>query len=443
MLTPDSTPERPPEPPARGFWAFISYSHRDEAWAKWLHRALERYRVPKALVGRTTANGVVPRRLYPVFRDRDELPGSPSLQEEIGRALAQSRALVVVCSPHAAASLYVNEEVLTFKRRGRQADIYCLLVDGEPNATDRPESGLLEALPAAVRFRVGADGALSDERAEPLAADVRKGKDARTGAKLKLIAGILGIGFDELRRREARRRIQQRLQVAAAALAVLLVVAGVWWNRQRALEGQQQIALAQRLVDQSTELLDSEDGDLIQRGVLLLLQALARLERQQPDLAENGEAAQARLAADQNLRRALALFYAPGVPLAPAPPPQTYADNGWASWTADAVAFSPDGRLLTAANSWGTDASAAVARWRLDGGGEQRRLRIAAPGREYAWPTATDIMNPRYFALSPDGEYLATVAERSWSGEPNVVAVYHLPVDRPLAHREYEGFMRG
>ena len=31
--------------------AFISYSHADTAVARWLHRALETYRLPKGLVG--------------------------------------------------------------------------------------------------------------------------------------------------------------------------------------------------------------------------------------------------------------------------------------------------------------------------------------------------------------------------------------------------------
>jgi hypothetical protein len=33
------------------YWAFISYSHQDKSWGRWLHRALETYRVPQRLVG--------------------------------------------------------------------------------------------------------------------------------------------------------------------------------------------------------------------------------------------------------------------------------------------------------------------------------------------------------------------------------------------------------
>jgi hypothetical protein len=36
------------------YWAFISYSHADVAWSAWLHKTLERYRVPRQLVGRST-----------------------------------------------------------------------------------------------------------------------------------------------------------------------------------------------------------------------------------------------------------------------------------------------------------------------------------------------------------------------------------------------------
>jgi hypothetical protein len=53
--------------------AFISYCHKDEAWAKWLHRALESYRVPRKLVGKQTSAGEVAARIRPVFRDRDDL----------------------------------------------------------------------------------------------------------------------------------------------------------------------------------------------------------------------------------------------------------------------------------------------------------------------------------------------------------------------------------
>ena len=77
------------------YWAFISYSHKDEEWARWLHKSLETYRVPKNLVGRKTYRGTIPKRIFPVFRDRDELPGAADLGGKLKAALRQSRNLIV------------------------------------------------------------------------------------------------------------------------------------------------------------------------------------------------------------------------------------------------------------------------------------------------------------------------------------------------------------
>jgi len=86
------------------YFAFISYSHADEAVCRWLHSALETYRVPRRLVGRATEFGPVPPRLVPVFRDRDELTGAADLGSKVTAALEASQHLIVICSPAAARS---------------------------------------------------------------------------------------------------------------------------------------------------------------------------------------------------------------------------------------------------------------------------------------------------------------------------------------------------
>ncbi|HEY0386686.1 MAG TPA: toll/interleukin-1 receptor domain-containing protein, partial [Pyrinomonadaceae bacterium] len=203
------------------YWAFISYSHSDEEWAQWLHKSLETYRVPKKLVGRPMPLGVVPRRVFPVFRDRDELPGASDLGGNIKQALAQSRYIIVICSPKAAISKWVNEEIKGFKSLGREDRVLCLIVDGEPNA--KPDSGQLECFPPAVRFRVGSDGALTSTPTEPIAADARKGKDGKTNSRLKLLSGILSVGYDELRQREKQRQFYHKLRIAAGIVAFILL----------------------------------------------------------------------------------------------------------------------------------------------------------------------------------------------------------------------------
>lgn len=207
------------------YWAFISYSHQDEAWAKWLHKSLETYKVPRKLVGREMEHGVVPRRIFPIFRDREELPGAADLGGKLKNALRSSRYLIVICSPKAAVSQWVNEEIKTYKALGREDRVLCLIVDGEPYASDKPESGLLECFPSAVRYRVSGAGELTSERTEPIAADARKGKDGRTNARFKLLAGILNVGYDELKQREKRRKLFQQVRLAGGVASLVLLAA--------------------------------------------------------------------------------------------------------------------------------------------------------------------------------------------------------------------------
>ncbi len=207
--------------------AFISYSHRDELWASWLHKSLESYRPPRQLVGTETSRGEVPRRVAPVFRDRDELASATDLGEAVTTALRESACQIVICSPNAARSKWVNEEILAFKRLGREDRIFCLIVAGEPNATDLPGREDEECFPQALRFHLAADGTLGDSRTEPVAADARPGKDGRFAAKLKLIAGLLGVGFDVLRRREQQRRNRRLTIIAASATSGMLLTSAL------------------------------------------------------------------------------------------------------------------------------------------------------------------------------------------------------------------------
>jgi len=207
--------------------AFISYSHRDSAWGSWLHAALEKYRPPKPLIGTVTEQGEVPKRLTPIFRDREELPSATDLGTVINAALAASACQIVICSPAAAASKWVNEEILAFKRLGREARIYCLIVDGEPNASEIPGRQQEECFPPALRYRLAPDGSLSATRAEPIAADARAGKDGKRNAKLKLVSGLLGVGFDTLKRREQQRRNRRLFAFSCAAMAGMVLTSGL------------------------------------------------------------------------------------------------------------------------------------------------------------------------------------------------------------------------
>ena len=78
--------------------AFISYSHHDRLWGEWLHKAIESYNVPGHLAGTMGRDGPIPKRLQPVFRDREELPSAADLGQQINEALEKSAYLIVILS---------------------------------------------------------------------------------------------------------------------------------------------------------------------------------------------------------------------------------------------------------------------------------------------------------------------------------------------------------
>lgn len=209
------------------YWAFISYSHHDSRWGQWLHSAIERYRVPSHIVGKNTTFGPVPRRLFPVFRDRDELASSADLAASVREALAESRCLIVICSRYGAASRWVDEEVRVFKALHGDKRIVSLIIDGEPNAHDRPGGSSFECFPKAVRLRLGQDQEPIESRVEPVGGDVRPGRDGRKRALIKIVAAIIGGRFDELWQREQRRAAGQRFAIGLGVFATCAVVAGM------------------------------------------------------------------------------------------------------------------------------------------------------------------------------------------------------------------------
>lgn len=199
--------------------AFISYSHRDRTIADWVHRRLETYRVPAPLRGRAGALGEIGARLPPVFKDREELASSADLAESVRAALAEASSLVVICSPDAARSRWVNEEIRTFRALGRGDRIQCIIVRGHPYASRLPGADPAEECFPPALFEGGA--------ADPLAADGRAEGDGKRVATLKLIAGILGVGYAELRDREARRAHRRLALIATASLAGFVLMSAV------------------------------------------------------------------------------------------------------------------------------------------------------------------------------------------------------------------------
>jgi len=203
------TPDQPnPGQPVR-YRTFISYSHADERVAIRLHRWLENYRLPNRVVGRSTARGKVPRRLSPIFRDRNELPASNSLHEEVSGALTQSACLIVLCSPAARASRWVDAEIALFRTLHPDRPVLAALIAGEP----------ADAFPEAL---TAPDP--NGMAREPIAADFRPHGDGRRLARLKIVAGITGVALDELVQRDAQRQLRQAVAVTGASVALVILL---------------------------------------------------------------------------------------------------------------------------------------------------------------------------------------------------------------------------
>lgn len=275
--------------PKRAYWCFISYRHADNReagreWASWLHHELETFQVPSDLVGKTNERGeILPAQIFPVFRDEEELAGG-HLKQGIREALQSAKSLVVLCSPRVLGSAYVDEEIRVYKRlrnaevragaRSVRAEPMAVILDGDPAA---PPGSPAACIPAALLFEVDENGTLTERPSEeslwidfrlPDGAQgwtssgaCREGLErasglgraeiaARTGAyyeslekaRLRLIAGILGVPYGELQKRDSAYRLaraRQRTRTLAAVLAVVIlfafaaVVAGILAVQQR------------------------------------------------------------------------------------------------------------------------------------------------------------------------------------------------------------------
>ena len=197
--------------------AFISYRHidPDAQVATKLARSIENYRIPLSL-----RKQIGKKRMGKVFIDHDELPTSADLGTGIEAALQASDYLIAVSSPEYLQSKWCMKEVDTFISLGKREKILTVLVKGEPG----------DSFPPALRFVISPDG--TETEIEPLAADVRAKNPQERNKKLKveklrLLAPILGVGFDDLRRRH-RERFLKMLILAALSIAIGGVAFGTY-----------------------------------------------------------------------------------------------------------------------------------------------------------------------------------------------------------------------
>ena len=184
------------------YTAFISYSHADRRVGERLLRKLQTYRLPKRATPQDS------RKLGNIFMDRETLPATGSLTEAIKDGLCLTEALIVICSPSAAQSKWVNKEIEAFAEINPRGPVIAVIIAGDPAA----RSGDSVCFPAALLAR----------GEEPLAADYRKSGDGPRLGFLKVAASLSGARLETLLQRDATRRRQRVTGITALSAAIAL-----------------------------------------------------------------------------------------------------------------------------------------------------------------------------------------------------------------------------
>ncbi len=258
---------------------FVSYSRQESDFARRLERQLESYSPPKAL-------GLPARRLR-VFLDTSDIRGE-DYDEAISRELSRARNLIVLCSPAARASQYVDDEIRRFVAVRRKVDeapsVVPLLINGIPNnEATVPADDENKAFPEA----------LYEVAEMPLAQDFRsfdfkrsKLNDGRyRDAWFATLATLLRVERHELEERDRRRAARRRNIIGSVALAVILTLSlltgyAVW--QQGIAEAQRDLAEQRLKVAQARELaarsgfLQDRKAYLMRPSMLLAIESLRR-----------------------------------------------------------------------------------------------------------------------------------------------------------------------
>ena len=267
--------------------AFISYRHekRDIEVAKDVQTQLEHFHIPESLKKTSKIE-----KIERIFRDKDELPLTSNLSDDIETALKQSDYLIVICSEHTKESQWVAREINLFLETHSQECVLTVLSSGEP------EKVIPERLKYRIETEIDNDGNVIETKVplEPLSCDYRMPfKTARKKELPRLAAVMIGCSYDELvQRAEQYRTRRRRMITGAAGTAGAAAISYLLWSNARinenlelALENlrQSQIHESQYLSSESLEALNDQDRIL---AIQLALAALPDGETDRPVIAE-------------------------------------------------------------------------------------------------------------------------------------------------------------
>ena len=210
------------------YYAFISYTEADYDMVKWLHHKLEFYHIPTKM-----------RKKYPqvpekwkIFEYKSEMKGG-YLEEEIHKALDNSKYLIVVCSPNVRESSAVEDEIKYFigsrkeDAKIREAHVIPFVIEGEAKSKDPKKECFPDPL-----LKTDLRGISINEQ----------GRDA---AAVKVIAQMFGLEFDELWQRYNREMRRKRnityLGVIAFAFVSLIVALWMWHLKNQVTQTNQEL----------------------------------------------------------------------------------------------------------------------------------------------------------------------------------------------------------
>src|SRR5215470_984383 len=262
--------------------AFISYSHaRDKPIAAALQLVVQR-------LGKAWHQ----RRVLRVFRDDTSLSAAPGLWPAIEQALDRSQYLILLTSPEAAASRWVNKEVAYWLEHKSADTLLIALTDGALAWDDARGAFAADApLPPALAGQFSSEpkwvdltafrdpAAVASERFTELAAD--------------LAAAVRGVPKEDLLSQELREQ-RRALRLAWLAASTLLVfAAAAVWQWRAAVEQRNR---AERSLAVATDTANTLVFDLAQElrdragmPIALVRKILDRAEALQRQLADSRE----------------------------------------------------------------------------------------------------------------------------------------------------------
>lgn len=286
--------------------AFISYRHTelDKFAAENLHRQMEAFRLP----GKLSGKGVGRTKISRVFRDRDELPLTNSLEDNITEALRESEYLIVICSPRLRESLWCRKEIETFIGMHGRRNVFAVLIEGEPEDSF-PEELLYEE-----ETVHNPDGTTETVRKqlEPLAADIR-GKSKRDmlkalkTEKLRLLAPMFSLNYDDLRQRHRERRMKRILTASLTAATVCLCFGA--FSTYMALR----IKSQKEQIEEQAATLEAQATEIAAQNEALLENQARNLAEEALRLLEQGD----RIQAIETAARALTEYEEMALPYTP------------------------------------------------------------------------------------------------------------------------------